>query len=278
MSTATQAQSYMRLQDRVSGPSAPSQLGVGLLLRTWEQTDPQPEGLHRIRIQGKPEALTVECFGTGVLVPSSSTAVRANTIFAANPASREGMAFFAEFDFGHMVSRFQGNVNLGLLVLAGFHDFKDGSARSNYFSREFFYSLKSPKTELFVPDVPSPAKGSRCLDTSALSGIWHNTNGNSQGVATVKIRDLGEHLGIRAYGVGESGALDWGEIPGRAYAMDASSPDAMAFSAVFAAEEICCHLQANIKQGVLVIAYFTEFNDGSGRSNYFTREFYHKER
>lgn len=276
MSTAVQ-QPYMRLQDRTGASSGCGPLAVGPLTKTWRHTDPEPYVIREVRIQGKPMALTVECFGTGALVPVSLPAVHASTIFAANPGSSDGMAFFAEFDFGHVVSRFQGNVNLGLLVLAGFHDFKDQSSRSNYFSREFFYSVTGPETQLAALGYSSQAEGSRGLDTSALVGRWQNTNRASQGVATVEVMDRGELVGIRAYGVGESGNVDWEEVPGRVYAKDCSSLDAMAFSAAFSSQGIRCHLQANIKQGVLVIAYFTEFQDGSGRSNYFSREFYYKE-
>ncbi len=277
MSIASQSQQYMRLQDCTSAPPEQYPLSVGLLTKTWRNTDPEPQGLREVRIQGTAEALSIECFGAGALVPLNSPAVLASPIFAANPGAREGMSFFVEFDFGSMVSRFQGNVNLGLLVFAGFHDFKDGSPRSNYFSREFFYSVSSPQVASPL-DIPSQGAGSRQLDTSPLLGFWRNTNNISLGIAAIEISDRDERLSIRAYGVGESSTVDWGEVMAPAYANDCSSADAMAFSATFGAQGIRCHLQANIKQGVLVVAYFTEFNDGSGRSNYFSREFYYKER
>jgi hypothetical protein len=268
----------MRLQDCASAPSEQGPLGVGLLAKIWRHTDPAPHGLREVRIQETADALSIECFGTGALVPLNSPTARASTIFAANPGAREGMSFFVEFDFGHMVSRFQGNVNLGLLVLAGFHDFKAGIARSNYFSREFFYSVPSLQEAACTADVPSKVSGSRRLEISPLLGVWRNTNSISLGIAAIEIIDRDEYLGIRAHGMGESGTIDWGEVPGAVYAKDCLSTDAMAFSATFSAHGICCHLQANVKQGVLVIAYFTEFKDGSGRSNYFSREFYFKER
>lgn len=276
MSTATQVQPYMRLQDRVSTPLDHGAWRTAQLVKNWKHTDPEPHNLFEVRIQHVGDALSMQCFGNGEVVPVSSSAVHINTLFAANSGSRDAMSFFADVDFGFMVSRFQGNVNLGLLVLAGFHDFKDGSARSNFFSREFFYSVSGLQAQLSAPMISGQPDDSRHRDTSSLLGRWRNTNSASQGVAIVEILDRGEHLGIRAYGVGQSGNLDWGEVPGHAYA-DCSSHEAMAFSSVVALEGIRCHFQANIKQGVLVVAYFTEFDDGSGRSNYFTREFYYKE-
>jgi len=275
MTTATQL-GYMRLQDILTAPFGSGQLSVGLLTKKWRRTDPAPHCLREVRIQGSNDALFVDLTGTGPLVPSTSSVARASALFAANPGSGDAMGFFAEFDFGHMVSRFQGNVNLGLLVLAAFHDFKDGSARSNFFSREFFYSTEDSDSE------PPPEKADKAirrqqLDTSSLQGVWRNTNANSSGIVTIEIRDRGQELGIRAHGVGEAGRVDWGEVQGRSYGKDCFSAEAMAFSATFSSRGIRCHLQANVKQGVLVVAYFTEFQDGSGRSNYFSREFYYKE-
>jgi hypothetical protein len=251
-------------------------LSVGQLVKFWRHTDPQPEGVREARITGTPGALSFECAGAGGMVPDISPAAPVSSIFAANPASRDGMAFMAECDYGHMVSRYQGNVNLGLLVLAGFHDFKSG-ANSNYFSREFFYSTTGLETES-PRGVLAQDGGSRQLETSSLLGFWRNTNAHSLGVSGIKISPQGESVAVRMTGVGESSSVDWGEIPARVYAKDPFSSDAMAFSAVFDKREIVCHLQANIKQGVLVVAYFTEFRDSSGRSNYFVREFYYKER
>ena len=188
----------MRLQDCASTPSEQGPLGVGLLTKTWRNTDPEPQGLREVRIQGTAEALSIECFGTGELVPMNSPAAMAGPIFAANSGARAGMSFFAEFDFGAMVSRFQGNVNLGLLVFAGFHDFKDGSARSNYFSREFFYSVPSPQAEL-PSGGPNQGTGSRQLDTSPLRGFWRNTNSaRCAGISTAEPSDRRQCLAIAA--------------------------------------------------------------------------------
>jgi hypothetical protein len=278
MSTATQPQQYMRLQDRASVPMGPVQLSVTQLTKIWRHTDPQPHDLREVRITGTAEALSIQCYGNGKNVPLSSPAAQASVIFAVNPSSRDGMSFFAEFDFGHMISHYQGNVNLGLMVLAGFHDFRNGKGGSNYFSREFFYSVDDSLPQLSKPEFSSQAGGSKQLDTSSLLGFWHNTNRASLGIASIKISQHGGDLAIHAYGVGESGSsVDWGETTARVYAKDSASADAMAFSAVFNQGDIHCHFQANVKQGVLVVAYFTEFKDGSGRSNYFSREFYYKE-
>jgi hypothetical protein len=273
--SAIQPQPSGRLQDPARVPSGPAQLSVSQLVKIWRHTDPKPEGIREARITGTSDALSFQCEGAGGFVPASYPMTRVSAIFAANPASRDGMAFFAEVDYGHLVSRYQGNVNLGLLVLAGFHDFRNAE-NSNYFSREFFYSVAStaPKPP---PPVLNQAGGSRQLEISPLLGFWRNTNANSPGISGIKISPRDESVAVQMTGVGESGSVDWGEVQGNVYANDPFSFGAMAFSATFDKGATSCHLQANIKQGVLVVAYFTEFRDGSGRSNYFLREFYYKE-
>ena len=60
------------------------------------------------------------------------------------------------------------------------------------------------------------------------------------------------------------------------FALSSRSRLAKAFSARYQSGDVAITLQANIKQGVLVVASFTEFNDDDGRSNYFHREFYYR--
>ena len=59
------------------------------------------------------------------------------------------------------------------------------------------------------------------------------------------------------------------------FALSSGSRLAKAFSARYRADDFAMTLQANIKQGVLVVASFTEFDDDD-RSSYFHREFYYR--
>ncbi len=268
----------MRLQDLADPIGSHEALRPDRLMGVWRPTDPEPHAIGEVRIALSGGSPTVECFGAGGPFPRHASPVPASTIFAAGPSSPDGMAFFAEFKFDHMISRLQGNVNLGLLVLAGFHEFHDGSARSNHFTREFFYSSPSEvgASNHSGINLATRGSGARRLEAASLAGVWRNTNIASAGIVSIEIRESGEGLAVRSFGAGKSGLKDWGETQATTYAKDWTSPDAMAFSACFDAGDMACHLQANIKQGVLVVAYFTVFNDGSGRSNYFSREFYYK--
>ena len=106
------------------------------------------------------------------------------------------------------------------------------------------------------------------LDLSALTGSWKNTNAASKGVVTLDIAADGPELRVTANG--------WISAPAHAYSADGfDSRQALAFNATLEHKDFDIRLQANIKAGVLVIAFLTRFHDG-GRSNVFTREFYYR--
>ena len=66
-------------------------------------------------------------------------------IFADAVTSKRGLAFSAVYDFGFKETYLQAKVKKGVLVVANLNRFKDGSPRSNYFSREFFYRTPAQK-------------------------------------------------------------------------------------------------------------------------------------
>lgn len=53
-------------------------------------------------------------------------------------------AFCADYDLGFMEARLAANTNKGLVVIAAFFNFKDGSGRTNMLCREFFYRPPTP--------------------------------------------------------------------------------------------------------------------------------------
>ena len=108
------------------------------------------------------------------------------------------------------------------------------------------------------------------LDTAALQGSWQNTNAASRGITGIDIAK-GEPLTVRVWG---AGGHDWGTVTAPVFTDAIDSKEGMAFNAVFDLGYCDVHMQANIKGGVLVVATFNRIRDDSGRSSYFTREFY----
>lgn len=110
------------------------------------------------------------------------------------------------------------------------------------------------------------------LDVSALTGAWHNTNRDTRGIARFIVTPRADG----GVDVVSFGTAAWPLTPATVYGDHLDTREAMAFSAIVDLGYADVHLQANIKGGVLVVATFNRFRDGSGRSNYFMREFYYR--
>lgn len=115
------------------------------------------------------------------------------------------------------------------------------------------------------------------LRLDGLSGIWMNTDSSTRGIVKVVTAINGSELTVRAFGAGDPDLIDWGEVEADyIYANSLASRVAAGFTARYHFDFAEVHLQANWNQGLLVLASFTSFKDGSARSNYFSRDFFHR--
>jgi len=109
-----------------------------------------------------------------------------------------------------------------------------------------------------------------------LLGTWLNTNSATQGVTRAVLFAKDGQFKLQIFGAGHPGPCDWGETSASFFATDASSTEAMAFSAFYDFGFMDTRLQGHVRQGVLIIAKFDRFKDTSGRSNYFSKEFFYR--
>jgi hypothetical protein len=116
-------------------------LEISSMVRSWENTNPSTQGISRVQIRAVEGQLRVAIEGAANGTPFPWGEVAVEAVYAENAASRRGMAFVARYNFGFLETLIEGNVNAGLLVLAAFHTFLDGSRRADYFSREFFHEV-----------------------------------------------------------------------------------------------------------------------------------------
>lgn len=109
------------------------------------------------------------------------------------------------------------------------------------------------------------------LDRSVILGDWRNTN-PAAGIERIVCEASGDGLAIHC----SSSVRDWGKADADVFAFEFDGSAAGAFSAVydFGFEEV--RVQANVKQGVLVVVTLSAFKDDSGRANYFNREFFYR--
>jgi hypothetical protein len=109
-----------------------------------------------------------------------------------------------------------------------------------------------------------------------LLGTWKNTNPATRGIASAILTRQGEQIVVRIVAAGSPDSYDWGKTAASLFAADTSCAEAMAFSAFYDFGFMETQLQAHVRQGVLIIAKFDRFKDNSGRSNYFTKEFFYR--
>ena len=126
--------------------------------------------------------------------------------------------------------------------------------------------------ELMVGDEQT---GGGSVDPSPLVGTWLSTDKKTRGIAKLILSQRDGALKVQAFGACEPAPCDWGEVEGTAFSSGVSSPEAMAFTAFYDFGFMETSLAVYLKGGILVLDSFNAFKDGSGRSNYFSREFYH---
>jgi hypothetical protein len=118
----------------------------------------------------------------------------------------------------------------------------------------------------------------RGLNADKLAGRWLNTNRETRGIAEIVIERDGEGFGVSAAGVGEAGPIEWPRVRADVLANleEEAGQRAVALAAVFDFGFMRAETYLRVNKGVLVIVLFNTFLDGSGRSDYVTREFYYR--
>jgi hypothetical protein len=241
-----------------------SEAGGGLILRAFGADDPEP------RDWGETPAL-----------PHTS-----------GLAAREISGFTARYDFGFMETQIAANIKYGTLVIQSYNAFRDGSGRPAYFNREFFYQDLGAEPSLTRLDGPGEDPGLPCRmagddpgdgagafpgtgDLSPFLGSWRNTYRDSKGIRRFILARQGDRNLLRVWGVGRDEV--WGAVPVVPHAPHVASRQPAGFLARydFGSSEVT--LAVNENKGLLVVAAFTTFRDGSARSSYLTREFFYRE-
>ena len=121
--------------------------------------------------------------------------------------------------------------------------------------------------------VPTNERG---IDPSIFAGTWLTTNSATRGIVKMIVEVRGEGLFARTFGACSPEPCDWGWTVASVFTEGPGSSKALAFSAIYDFGFMQTHLQAKVKKGVLVVAGFNRFKDDSGRSNYFSREFFYR--
>ena len=283
---------YVRAEDQLETESEGSaEIDSTPLLGEWINTNTSTRGIVRAVISREGGDVVIRVLGASSPSHCDWGEARVDALYSTSVRSSDAMALTATYDFGFLETRLEGNLSLGLLVIANFNTFRDGSGRSNYFSREFFYhskaqrqdsprgvrrleSMRSMRAE-DTPDFDGPVPPGS-VDLTPFLGDWLSTNGHTRGIARLTIAGDDNGLNIHAFGACPPSLSDWSEARGRVFAEGVTSKRGLAFSAVYDFGFKETYLQAKVKKGVLVVANLNKFKDGSHRSNYFSREFFYR--
>ena len=140
-----QAVQYVQAHDRLEAGTerrADAYPTLSPLVGTWINTNPDARGIVKLILEAPGDDLTVQAYGADEPGPYDWGQIKAATVYPAGIRPHECMGFVATFDFDFMEAQLQGNMNLGLLIVASFNTFKDDSGRSSYFARELFRKVQ----------------------------------------------------------------------------------------------------------------------------------------
>jgi hypothetical protein len=115
------------------------------------------------------------------------------------------------------------------------------------------------------------------IQVAPILGDWKNSNPRSRGVTRFVVSERDGQLWVHIWAddpqTGET--WDWGEaVIETLYGAGLRSTQGSGFTARFDHGHARTFVQSNQNHGITVLALSTTFTDGSGRANYFNREFY----
>ncbi len=256
------------------------------LIGSWFNTNPTTGEIARLSISERGGALllNIEAAGPPERVAWHETPA---VPYMASLGSAEVTGFEAHCDLGFMETHLAANLKHGVLVVQSYNRFKDGSGRGDYFTREFFHqsviherglTCAKPNHDraafMMAPGVSILGEHTAAVDLGKLTGLWKNTNRATRGICELTFTKNGDAYELNALGAGEP--CDWGKVVVIPYAdgVDANYP--AGFVAVYGFSFMQVFLAANMNKGLMIIASYNTFCDGSGRSNCFSREFFYR--
>jgi hypothetical protein len=241
----------------------------------WISTTGLAGGISRFSTRPHDGSLLVSATGYGATragdwgeVPAE---VFANTLRPG--AGQTFTAFVATYEGEGVSTKLENYLALGVATGHAFHRFSESSGRRDYFTREFYISGAGRRPADPLADDIAAVLRTGDNEPGRLLGTWSALAPSvTKSIATLEVALADGDTVVRAVGVGADGPVDWGTTRADLYADAHYLDNAPAFLATFDHGYMRVHLQARINRGVLVVCVYTTFSDGSGRSDYFTRE------
>ncbi len=256
------------------------------LVGFWFNTNPTTGEIARLTISERNGGLVLNIEGAGptecIMWPEAAAIP-----YIASLDSAEVTGFEAHCDLGFMETHLAANIKYGVLVMQSYNRFKDGSGRGAYFTREFFHqsvthehglTCTTPNDDrtafMMAADVSKGAGRPAPVDLGDLTGLWKNTKRATRVIRALTLTKNRDAYELNAFGAGAP--RDWGKVVVVPHAGGVDVQDPAGFIAVYDFDFMQMLLAANMNKGLLIVASYNTFRDGSGRSNYFSREFFYR--
>ena len=146
---------YLRAQSQLSEsgpedspPDKQTKLDIGQLLGRWINTNTATRNIKEVMLTNDNGDLSLRVLGASDPDPHDWGEVPVKYLFADELDSRTAISFTAEYDFDFQHTELQTNLNLGLMIVTSLNTFKDNIAKSDYFSREYFYQKPISNDEI----------------------------------------------------------------------------------------------------------------------------------
>jgi hypothetical protein len=259
-------------------------LDVAELVGDWVNTEPTPVSIARVSIEPGDGTLRILTSGA---CPDDHGDARADSLHAASPAGREAVAFTGAYRGPGGEVGLHANVSKGLLILSSFRRHPEGPGGPGMFAREFFRREQGSTRQAAVEPLASrtggrhfegrPPSAASPPATSIFHGAWRNTQRAAFLLASLTFSTAGPPWVLRAAGLGARGVSDSFAFDAELLTdgFDAAEPSKIRGHLRLGDREVDLH--GWVKQEILVLAYFVGFAGGGERSDYFDREFFHRE-
>lgn len=120
--------------------------------------------------------------------------------------------------------------------------------------------------------VAEAGAAATAVSPAPLVGTWTNVNPHTNDLVKVVIAASGSGISVDTFGACSPTPCNWGSVPGLAYAASVSSTPAVAFSAQYTFSFAKVIVTGQLQGSRLLVETFTQFTDGSGRSNLYTTD------
>jgi hypothetical protein len=245
---------------------------------TWANTNPATRNVVDIVIAGNKSGIEVDGFGACSPSPCQWGNVP-GTVFGANVSAATGSSFEADWNFGFARTVLLGTLTarnrLSTLTVQEFTTFTDGSGRADYAVTETFVRAKPMTAASTGTAGVSYPLGDSVAPALSLLGTWVNTAPASPSIRKIIIgRNPAGTLSVSAFGACTPTLCAWGRIAGITFGAGISSASGRTFLAPyqFGFASKLADGTLNATGTVLTVQTYTEFTDGSGRSNYVTTD------